>query len=369
MNSLTIAYYTMLRNFRDFKAMIPLTLLPIILTTLLGFALDSEYAPKQAQQVRLGIAAENAAELEAAFKAFLGQEEMAEWIAPPRSLNSVDEGIAQLQSGELDAFLRISQTDGMQLYDEKEVPIATLAAQGFAQQMNLQATLVDLHNQSGTQPAQSASSSASIVNSPLITEGHIPRGIDYYAVTQIFGALFGAILGIFTITKDGSNQTDLRISRTMARPYEIVLGKMIGCAIPLFATSIIVYMYSKFVLQANWDANLLVVIAVLLMFAFISVNLGMLLATVTRNTIVSVMMIFVLYMIFTLASGGFSLQAVTPILERIAQFTPNQHAQQALFGSIYGGYHPPVSESLSILGMMTAALVLAQFALLRRASR
>src|SRR5690606_14142113 len=111
----------------------------------------------------------------------------------------------------------------------------------------------------GTPTLEGAPVSAEPIVKPvkIATAGKIPRGIDYYAVTTLFQCLiFGAMFGMFAITKDLGNQTHRRLLAAPVLPVQIALGKLIGTTAVLYAISLLLWVVTQYGFGANWNGSL-----------------------------------------------------------------------------------------------------------------
>lgn len=167
-----------------------------------------------------------------------------------------------------------------------------------------------------------------IEETKIVTEGKIPRGIDYYSVVTLFQFLiFGSIFGVFAITKDIGNHTYSRLQAAPVHWLQVIIGKYIGSVLALFIICIFIFLGTKFVYQANWNMDLWLILVVLLLFTSVSISIGMIVALLTKSTVISTLVLFVVMFVFTLVAGGFS-PMEGELFERLSQFSPNTYAQR-----------------------------------------
>ncbi|WP_274362863.1 ABC transporter permease [Paenibacillus thermotolerans] len=365
-----IAYYTFLRNVRDLKAILAFTLMPMVMILILGTALDSDFTPKTIEPAKVAYLNEDKGDLGTAFDTFMQSETVAS-LLQAEPVSDADEGMKAVKSGEFEAFfyLRNALSDRLhsgeeariEWYTQYEASLVAPVLDSFVRTANLSNTLPAAGREP---PGPKDSEKRSIHEVRVVTEGKIPRGIDYYSIATLFQTLlFGSLFGIFAVTKDLGNHTNSRLLAAPIRSSHVTLGKLIGSGTTLYAISLLILLVSKYVYQANWKGGILLAIVVLFFFSVLSVGLGMIVAHLTKSTLISALSLFFLTFVMTLVSGGFS-----PMdgkwMELLSRYTPNHYAHTVLFTKIYEG---AVSyTSLLGLAVYTGFVVLLTFAAGRR---
>lgn len=342
MKILMIAFYTFLRHVRDVKAMIAFLLLPIAMMLILGAALNSEFTPKTIDPMKVGYLSQDEGMLSTAFDQFLKSEQVGS-LLQVEEVADVEQGKQAVKSGELKGFIYLQANLSQQLQDGGEARIEFYSKdensfvrpmlESFIRTYNLSDTLLKLDGK----PVTPDLTASNIREVKIVTEGKIPRGIDYYSITMLFQSLlFGALFGIFAITKDLGNHTYSRLLAAPVHGSQVLLGKLIGSTLTLYAVSLFLFLVTKFVFKANWNADLWLILSVLFLFCAISVALGMILALSTRSTMISSLTLFIVNTVFTLVSGGFS-PMEGKWIDTLSRLAPNWYGQKALFSDIYEG--------------------------------
>lgn len=337
----TIAFYTVLRHVRDVKAMAAFLLLPLVMMLLLGTMQSSKFTPTMVEPVKVGFLNEDDGKIGAEFEHYLLSRGV-QGLIQQVPVSDIAQGNELMKTGKINSFihvpahlsnqLRDGEEGRVEFYGKEERPFIKPIVESFIRTYNLPASLDYKENPAS---AETADSGVRVVK--LETAGKIPTGIDYYAVTTMFQfLLLGALFGVFAVTKDIGNHTYSRLLAAPVHSSRVTLGKLLGSLITLYGISMFLFLVSKYVFRANWNGSLWVILLVLFLFAAISVALGMIMAYLTKSTMISSLSLFIISIVFTMISGGITPVdgAVFDILGRLA---PNSYGQKVLFGSIYDG--------------------------------
>jgi ABC-2 type transport system permease protein len=369
MKVLTITYYTFLRHIRDVKAMAAFILLPIIMMLILGAALDNAFTPKKVEKMNVGYLSVDEGILRTSMEQFLHSKDMGTLLRIKKVAN-VNEGKELVRSGKLKALIYLSKSLSSKLQKGKQAQIEFYTKdensyvqpvlESFVRTYNLGNTLVKINGK----PFETKQMSANINEVKIVTKGKIPRGIDYYAIATLFQSLlFGAVFGVFAITKDIGNHTYLRMYATPVEGIKVTLGKLLGSTITLYGISLFIFVITKFIFKANWNASLWLILLVLFLFSAISIAFGMILAFLTKSTMISSLTMFIVSTVLTLVAGGFS-RMEGKVVDVLSHFSPNTYSQKALFTNIYDG--KVVYSSILDLVLYTGVAILVTFILGRR---
>lgn len=334
-----ITFYTMIRHLRDKRVMIAFILMPIVMIAILGAALDNQFTPKNVKAVDVGFISMENEQLTSTFREFLGTEEVTSMLNVI-SVDSYEDGITAIKKGEFESLIYIpvnnSQNEKqmpIEIYSNKETSVVVPIIESFVRVYNLNETLIRLEGR----PVNPTFMGSNIEETKIITEGKIPSGVDYYSISTLFQCMImGAIYGVFAVTKDLGNYTYTRLTTAPIKSIQITFGKLIGSTLALFLVSVLIFLVSKFLYKANWNADLWLILSVLLLIAMIAVSIGMILAFLTRNTMISALMTFIISFFFTFVAGGFS-PMEGAVFEFLSQLSPNTYGRQLLSSNIYDG--------------------------------
>jgi ABC-2 type transport system permease protein len=356
----TIAFYTALRHVRDVKAMAAFLLLPLVMMLLLGTMQSSKFTPTMVEPTNVGFLNRDDGRVGAELKNFLLSQKVQELVhlVP---VSDIAEGNEFMNTGKIKSLIHVPIDLSKQLRDGEEVqvefygkedrPFVQPIVESFIRTQNLLVTVEQIGD-----TVAGAAADSDIREVKLETAGQIPTGVDYYAITTMFQfLLLGALFGVFAVTKDIGNHTYSRLLAAPVYGSRVTLGKLLGSLITLYGISMFLFLVSKYAFRANWDTSLWTIMLVLLLFAAISVSFGMIMAYLTKSTMISSLSLFILSFVFTLISGG-----ITPIdgavFDTLSRYAPNSYGQKVLFSSIYDGTF--MSSALFGLTLYTGISVL-----------
>ncbi|WP_028777688.1 ABC transporter permease [Shimazuella kribbensis] len=133
-----------------------------------------------------------------------------------------------------------------------------------------------------------------------------PRAIDYFSVSMTtMMILFGTANAIHLISEERKRNTADRLIVAPITKLEIFLGKIFGSVFINTFYFLVVIVISKYIFNANWGANLGVVIFVLITEVFLATSLGVIIGSITKSAKVANSVIQVVAIVTTIFSGTF----------------------------------------------------------------
>lgn len=339
-----MSYYTWLRNVRDWKAMLIFIVMPILLTLLLGTALEPMFSPKVEAKVQVGIVREPDSKLTEGLQQFLSSKQVA-LLVQLTEFQGEAEAAKQLNSGQIEAYLIADEGSTIiKITSDKEVPVLTSLLESFAQHIQVHNVLSGVNPNLTPQEMSEMllqQSQQQLQEVKIATKGIIPLSIDYYGIKNMFQCLlFGAMLGILSISREHANHIHQRVMIAPVSRFQITMSRWLGNTLTLFSIAIIVFFILKYGVQTNLDAPLWIVLVVLLLYSMIPVSIGMCLAYVTGSMMISSLVVFIVTMLFTLVSGGYA-PMEGKLIDVLQWFTPNYYAHEIMFGAIYENHIMP----------------------------
>lgn len=176
----------------------------------------------------------------------------------------------------------------------------------------------------------------------------MPSMIDYYSVMTLLQMLIiGAIFGVNIMHKSAKSDLQIRYQSLPISRWSLHMGQVTGSVIYLFILSTAILLFTKYVYGANWDGNFLIIAATMLVFCAIAIGMGLLIGNFVKSVPTALMIVMLLMMFFSKVSG-----AITPLGadEIWGTLTPNHHAKNIIFGTIYGYETNTIAESALWLG-------------------
>lgn len=179
--------------------------------------------------------------------------------------------------------------------------------------------------------------------------------LDYFApVLIVFFAFF--LIFLLTCVSFLRERTQGTMERLAASPMtrgEIVLGYMLGFGLFALAQSLIIVLFTAYILQVHYTGNLAWVFLVTLILAMGAVNLGIFLSTFARSELQAVQFIPLVIAPQTLLSGLFwPVKDMPDWLQAVARVLPMTYANVALTDIMIRG--KDLAETLPAIGVLVA---------------
>lgn len=190
-----------------------------------------------------------------------------------------------------------------------------------------------------------------------------PIGINYYSIQTLLQILvFAGIVGIFSVLEDYEKNTYLRIKSSPISKTRIIVARLMANITYLFILSSVIIGFTIILFDANWHGNPIIIAAAIFLHVTIVTGIGMLAATITKSTGVSIGIVIVVQIIWSKLSGAFGPEPSTGFF---ANMSPNVHAKNIIYATIYDGSNRLILESLVAL-IIIAFIILGIFFLLDR---
>ncbi|MDW7674835.1 MAG: ABC transporter permease [Bacillota bacterium] len=352
MKLLTVAYYDLLKNIRDFKMAVILIMFPILSVYILGNAVGSFFVDEGFNKIPVGYINQDKGVIGTDFDKLFQHEKIKarldvnQYTDTATALEAVDEGIIDvviyLPENLSEEVLNGNQ-HSIYLYGKKNVEFVESMAISFTSSYNSLSSIISL---SGTPTLPDDKESIERIFYTI--DSTMPRMIDYYSVLTLLQMLvLGAILGVFIVAIKDDSDMHIRVESLPVSRWTMIFGQALGSISYLFAASIIVMIFTKYGYNANWSGNLLIILATLLVFCAITAGIGVLIGLTVTSSATALMVILLLMMIFGTLSGSVS-PATT--FESLSFLSPNFHAKILIFGAIYGYSSQVMLEAALWLG-------------------
>lgn len=347
MKVLNIAYYTIIRNFRDRKTLSLMLLLPIMLILILGSALGGVFSPNSISATTICYLKEDAGMMADHFDSFLESEEIAALIEV-RPVGSKEEAVELIKKREATALIIVpkgfsesvqkGEKAVLEVYSSKyssfRASIIQSIVTGFVNGTKAQLTVRQL----GAQDQEFALYD-NLQEVAVSLQGNAPRAIDYYAVTMlVMTIMYGTSYGNFAMKEEKRLNTNIRLASAPISYSEVILGKLLGSVVTVFSQAMLIILFTKVVFKVNWGGNIGFVIFICFSLTLLSVGLGIMVSNLGRNPqATGALLNFGVNITTFLAGGYFPASQMSPVFEKVGYISPNFLAQQAMFNTIYGG--------------------------------
>ncbi len=353
MDILTVAYYTAIRNVKDWRMLGMLILGPVMLILILGSALDGLIQPREIEQVSVAYLNADQGPVGQGLTAFLQGEQAQEFVALEH-VETAEAGMASLANGEVEAFVYVpadlslatakGEIASVQVHSSSSTPLVM----GFVQNyISLVASNQAVSQMGGSfQPVHHEF----VDSSSIKTAGKVPRAIDYFAVhTLLQFMLMGGWYGIGSVQDDREKNTVVRLETAPIKQHSVLLGKLLANIFVLFLQVVVVVAFTKYVYGANWNGSFPVIAATLFLLSALTIGIGMLLGSCFKEGNKAFSALWAIMFFFSVVSGAFGKVQPGSALESLGRLSPNFYASKALFGTIYGADAGLIGSSLLVL--------------------
>lgn len=189
---------------------------------------------------------------------------------------------------------------------------------------------------------------------------------DYYAISMFTMITFYSIMSAMNLVlSDRQQGVASRIYLTGVSNSAILLGKLIGGMLVTAVQLTILYVFTRFVLRVNWGTNDWQIIGVTASLVYLSVAIGIGLATGIRNQSFLTVASNAVIPIFAFLGGSYIPLSTlnSALINQLSNISPIKWVNDSLFYLIFGGQSNPIPVTLMVnLGIGTAFIL---FALVR----
>lgn len=189
---------------------------------------------------------------------------------------------------------------------------------------------------------------------------------DYYAISMFTMITFYSIMSAMNLVlSDRQQGVASRIYLTGVSNSAILLGKLIGGMLATAVQLTLLYVFTRFVLRVNWGPNDWQIIGVTASLVYLSVAIGIGLATGIRNQSFLTVASNAVIPIFAFLGGSYIPLSTlnSTLINQLSNISPIKWVNDSLFYLIFGGQSNPIPVTLMVnLGIGTAFIL---FALVR----
>mgnify|MGYP000862951313 CR=1 FL=1 len=365
MKALDIAYYTVLRNFRDWKFFLLLMVAPLFFILVVGNASIYITNPSSSEITKIGYLNDDRRQASQGFDQLLASSEIAaSFDIQPVTSNTI--GIQMVKNGSIEAFIYIpqgfsdslskGQKTNISLYSNNSLSPAKLLVKGFINSVNTESAVKVVNSNSSSKALSAA------VGQIAVPAAHRPRDLDNktYLIILMF-LFFGGMLGSFSIINGIKKNTRTRLDISPIGRFVTASGQYLGNLITLFITAILLMFMTSYVYGANWNGNHVIIVLTFLFFSAITIALGMVIGHLTRKSSLSVLVIVCLNIILGDAGLMESVGQLNSVFKPFTLISPHYYSYVILKYTIFGGAADSVPTA--IISMAGGAVVLTTLAI------
>lgn len=345
MNILYIALSTIKRNFRDKRSLFGSILMPLLMIIVLGTALNSALQSPKIDKINICYINEDGGAAADEFEKFLSSEQIKK-LLNDKEVSSIEEGEKLINDKKAVSLLVVPKDYSEKLTLGKKSSILIYNSKYTDFKNTMVENIVEAYNSAGnamTAVAKLNSNNlgytrySTVDENVISTEGKSPRMIDYYGIAMlVFAVMSSATFASDMVSEDYFEEVGARIKASPAKPYERLIGKILGCVFDIFIKSVIIIAFSKFIYKVNWGNNLGMIAVIIISAAVFSTVFGMFVTMAVGSGNKASGIIIILNIIFTFLAGGFTMILTQDVhTSAIMHLSPSFYPQTALLNVIY----------------------------------
>lgn len=147
-----------------------------------------------------------------------------------------------------------------------------------------------------------------------------------------FVFFFVFLISGISLLKERTSKTLEKVLATPIKRYQIILGYLIGYGIFAVVQTVIIVLYSIYVLKIFMAGNILLVILTNVLIAFVALSLGILLSTFADSEFQMMQFIPIVIVPQVFFTGIISIDSLSPVFQKIAYVIPLYYGGQSLQG-------------------------------------
>lgn len=369
MNILNIIWKEFRQNIRNFKANSMMILFPIVLIIILGTALSGVFDNSvELNDAKVLYTLNNNNGLSQYFKDFTTHGE--ELGITFEETSDIDKGIKSVQDVTYSCYILFEENSGqVKFYKNARYNFEAGFVEGyvnaFVQKYNVLAEIAQTNPQA-LEKAMAETGREYVKVASLDTKRQ-PRSMDYYSITMLTLILmYASLTGLWGIKSEQSMKTGNRILCGPVRKYEILTGKVIGGILVTIVQAVIVIVFSKYVLNANWGSDIPTVMALVLAQSVMTISIGTGVAFLIPNEGAASGILNTIIPLIVMFGGGYvPLEQMGETMVKLSVVSPVRWTNSALFRMIYDNDYSLVGTTI-IINIAVAALFVMAAAMFSR---
>lgn len=382
MNVIYIALSTIKRNFRDKRSMFRSILMPILMIIVLGTALNSAFEGQKIDKFNVCYLNQDSGSQGKEFTKFLDLDDIKD-VLNVKEVASIEEGQKLIDEQKAVSLIVIPKDYSERLKSGENASIQIYKTKYTDFKNEIVENIVDAYNSAGNAMMAAAKLNpknlsytrySAIKENVISTAGKAPRAIDYYGVAMLVLAIMSsAAFAADMVSEDYFENVGVRVKSTPVKPFERLLGKIIGCVFDIFMKGVIIIAFSKLVYHVNWGNNYGMIALIIVSAAVFSTIFGMFITMAVGSGNRANGIITLVNNIFTFVAGGYALIVTTDVQQSaLMHLSPNFYPMTALLNVIYSNNYRvnvhffSTAGYISMLWVSSAVLCLGFIVLERR---
>lgn len=326
--------------FRDRRTMLILLGMPVVQIILFGFAITTEV-----RNVRVAVLDPSN---DAVTRRIIDRVDASEYFTVIRRLHSPEEAERFFRSGDIDMAIVFSERFSDNLYTG-EAGVQIISDATDPNMATMQADMLP----------PGVRVSAIVPQVKLLYNPQMKSAYNFVpGVMGLILMLICAMMTSISIVREKETGTMEVLLVSPVKPLFIILAKAVPYFVLSFVNLITILLLSVYVLHVPVAGSLFWLIAVSLLFIFVSLALGLLISTVTRTQVAAMLVSGLMLMMPTMLLSGmiFPIESMPAILQGIFTVIPARWYIQAVRKLMIEGVD--ISLVLTEIGILTVMAVL-----------
>lgn len=340
MNILSIIIKEIKQNLRDKKAMSMMVIFPIVLIAILGMALNSWFSEGTGTNLKVDAVycIQSKSILSDNFEKNIVNDKNGIDVKYTKSDNA-DDAMKSIANGKHDCLVLI---DGNNIkliknskYNNINASLVETILNVFVKKYN---TVLEIAKVNPAALSTISSESPNYIEDVSLQKNKAPRAVDYYAITMLtLIIMYGGDTSMSAIISERKSKTQNRILCSPVKKHQYLIGKILGDIFVTIIQSLIVILFSKYVLKTYWGSSIGAVFAVILSVILFSITLGAGLTLIIKDNNIAGTLLSLIIPIFVFLGGGyFPLTGFnSKLLNIISKVSPITWSNQAILNIIY----------------------------------
>lgn len=353
MNTVQIAYYTLLGNLRNWKMFILIIFLPLVFFILcinVTININENIKP---EKVKLAYIIDETP-LGTQFNQYLQTKEI-QANFELQKVNSIEEGQKLVRDEKAEGFVYWEKnfSSGIEQGFQPDIKIFSndknsqtrLMVGAFVQNVNSRFLL--------NKNESSSAGSGMIEQTALSPTGRVIKDADKFPLFGLMEMLcYGALLGTFSVSKHRRRNTLGRINLTPINRFALTGGQFLANFLTLCPSSGFFIVYLMYVYGGYLNGNLSFIIIAFVLYTAIIIALGMTAGYLSRKIGVSVILVVCVNILFTAAAFVGGLGIAQGFLKAILFLSPQYHTYVVLTETIFNSHSAGIQLSLYSLAVL-----------------
>ena len=164
-----------------------------------------------------------------------------------------------------------------------------------------------------------------------------PSSLDYYAITMLtLMMLYSSLTGFSTVKYEQYLKTQNRIFASPVRKHEYLTGKIIGSLAISVLQALAIFVFGKYLLNANWGNDIFTVLCIIIAECIMMVSLGACIAVLVKNAGAGSSALNIIVPLIAFLGGGYvPLSQMGSVINKMSVVSPLRWINDAIFRVIY----------------------------------